>query len=317
MAPLSPDILQGLASRNATDAMTPTLFPRQYLPIPPYFAASHSSTSPSEAGPVDMPELDNIVAVSMGVVLYVCLIFVVAMSATFRYNSRMYPSPSKWTWAQQSAGFLALFSLALPLIFVHGCLQLLVRAFLRYLSIPTNAEASGTGSVIAISSSPSESTLSPYFSSSSDSSSSVENRRAGSGGILRKALVKYVGLFPLREGKLSWPEQNERESEPLRQQRRQRMQAAHNRQADENIARLEAELAPPPAYDGVVLPQYERESRQRFVVVPLHDHQGELRRSRGGLVRQSAVIGDNRDETTRASSQDLHDQMSPPPPAYC
>ncbi|KAK6824644.1 hypothetical protein PG987_012138 [Apiospora arundinis] len=310
MAPLLLETLRGLAIHNTTNTTTTdglTLYRRQMFPIPPPFIPPHwhgpsdHSGSPS-TGPRVGGEFDFTAATSIGLRLYAGICLAAACQVTNRWNSHKHPHPPFWVWMLQLCGFVVILFFTLPLLVLHAGLQILVRAFLRCAGVPAAAGSSRSVSTVT--------RQNDVERQEQDGTNNANN----GGNIICRVLVKYIGLHPLRQGTPSWAEQNHAES--LRRSpeggREPRRSARSERQVNEEIAQLESELAPLPAYDGAVLPPYGHAPYGTFAASPVSIRQGEMRRDcQGDFVRQSlAGHGDIADQSYASR------EMQSPPPSY-
>ncbi|KAK8093996.1 hypothetical protein PG997_000681 [Apiospora hydei] len=134
--------------------------------------------------------------------MYICVCFSLAGYTTVRWNEHKHYSIPTRLWTAQWQGFFFLFIFTMPIIPVLWGFQLFVNACLHYGGTPSSNPSASTRTV----QDDLEGQQSP-----DDGIYTTEGR-----GVIHKALVKFVGLPPLRAGVPSWAEQNSKRCDELR-----------------------------------------------------------------------------------------------------
>ncbi|KAK7948764.1 uncharacterized protein PG986_009650 [Apiospora aurea] len=269
---------------------------------------------------------------AVGIGLYSLACRIGADCTTLSWNRNKRPYPDERTVGLQTAGFFLLFFCTGPVLLVGWAVQLLAKALLHWLSsAPTAAAAAAAASGDDSTSITGAATLSRADATLSTSPLSVvvgenhvsiidlredrvleegdaeaqqQRRREdiyrlhqGSSSMLRRALVAFAGLPPLRAGRSSWAAQNRLESERRRRERRRRRRQ-QQLQAPRDTG------SPLPTYDGARLPPYEAVLEEDAVA---------RRERRGDGFAEQRVLGGLE---ALSSVQCCGEELRLPPPAY-
>lgn len=234
---------------------------------------------------------------AISLVAYVSLCnFGTALTMAY-WNKNKRPYPRSWVLTLQWLAILAIWVVTVPVLPVHGALQLLVQAFLywRY-ALPARFPGTTAASDDDLGGQELHRQIDAY------------DARVEGTGRVHRALVAFVGLPPLRAGKLSWAAANRLASFQAREQER----------AERRARRLDFWTLPP--YDGVVLPPYETvavelegtaidtSAATTAAATPNHGDGGE------GFVQQSVVGGGG--EESSSTRQEGTERVLSSPPAY-
>ncbi|KAK8077946.1 hypothetical protein PG996_004116 [Apiospora saccharicola] len=252
------------------------------------------------SSPPPSSDWDPVKTLALSLVAYVSFANAGAALTMSCWNKDKRPYPSAWDLTLQWIVFFAIWVVTLPLIPVLFGLQLLVQAFVywRY-STPAAYVADDNDN------------------DNDDTTADLEGQElqrhidaldteiASNTSMFRRVLVAFVGLPPLRAGKLTWAAEN----------RRQSMQAREERRA-ERRRRQQAYWTLPP-YDGVVLPPYEtlvvetETDDSTATTAATNQNQGD---ADGGFTRERVVGGSEAlSSTSQQGGADLSTAPSPPP----